>query len=162
MTGLAAAATMTTIVEYQYEDAARLAAAMTSERFVGDIVVRSQWEIDPVLRILQLQRLPENWNANGTPKITDKAVDTAITLVGHLAELEFDQLPAPFVGPVGAGGISFEWSFGSRDLEFFIFNDGSIEYLKSEANEPFDEGSLRLWALGRLRELVSWLVAAAV
>lgn len=159
MSPVASAATIGTLVD-EYRDAATAAAATVREQFSGDIVVHSQWEIAPAKQILILANSPDNWDGYGSPRISRFTVDLAIGLLGQVAGLGFDELPTPFVGPIAGGGIIFELQFGARELSFSVFPEGAIEYLKSESGEPFDEGAIRLWEVGRFRELVNWLMSS--
>jgi hypothetical protein len=146
--------TMTTAMEYELLDAEASAALAADKEFGGAVRVRTRWEVDPVLRILELEHPSAGSVA---PEVTRKAGSVARAIVGHIAELGFPHLPAPFVGHVGAGGVGLEWNVGDRELSFFVYNDGSIEYLKAGAGEPFEEGPFTIWSVGRLRELVNWV-----
>lgn len=158
MIGLAASATMTDY--FVYQDAEAAAAVTGREQFNGDVSVKTTWEIEPVRDVLALERLPQGWDGYGSPRISRTAVNMTIVLLGQVADLGFDNLPRPIVGPIAAGGVTLEFEVGRRELCVAVYNDLSMTYLKSEEGEPFEGDSITLWSTGRLRELVSWLTAA--
>lgn len=155
---LVSGATMTTAMEYP--DIAAAGTGAARGLLGGDVLVYAQWPSDPIRRIVMLeQTLGANWDGYGSPPIERKTANLAIALVNQIAALGFDDLPAPAVAPIAGGGVIIEWTLGSRDLSFSVFPELSIEYLKSGAGEPFEEGTATPGFPGRLRELVSWLMA---
>jgi hypothetical protein len=156
---LVSGATMTTAMAYP--DIAAAATGAARDLLSGDVLIYARWPSDPVRRIVALERtLGHNWDAYGSPRITRKTANLAIALVNQIAALGFDELPAPSVSPISGGGVILEWTLGGRDLSFSVFPELTIEYLKSGAGEPFEEGPVSPGFPGRLRELVSWLMAA--
>jgi hypothetical protein len=155
MIALCSANAMTIAMEYESMDAEASAALAAQKAFGGAVRVRTLWEVDPVRRILELEHPAAGPPA---PEVTGEAGRVARAVIAFVAELGFDQIPPPFVGAVGAGGVSLEWNVGPRELSFFVYNDGSIEYLKAGEGEPFEEGPFSLWRTGQLRELVNWVV----
>lgn len=152
MTAISPTATMTMEMEYQYLDAEASAALAAAEAFGGAIRVKTRWEVEPVRRILEFEH-----GVVAGADVSKTAAAASRSLVGQIAELGLD-LPTPFIGSVPAGGLSIECNVRERELTFIVANDGSIEYLKAGAGEPFEEGAFSLWAPGRLRELVSWVM----
>lgn len=157
MMTLAAAAAMTTPVEFEYQDAESAAATSARGQFYGVIFVGTEWEVALVRRILELERLQADWDGYGSPPVGRETASRTIGLIRQIAELGVENLTAPFVGPVADGGITLEWKAGSRQMSIVVLPEGSIEYLKWESSEQFEEGELSLRSPGRLRELVSWL-----
>lgn len=161
MTTLAAAAAMTTPVAFEYRDAESAAAASAREQLNEVILVGTEWEVPVLTRILELERLRENWDGYGTAAVDRKTASRALRLVCQIAAMGVEDLPPPFVGPVTGGGIILEWTVASRQLSIAVLPDGKIEYLKWEAGEPFEEEELSPRSIGRVRELVSWLTRPA-
>lgn len=159
MTTLAAAAAMTTPVAFEYRDAEGTAAASAREQLNEVILVDTGWMIPVVTRILELERLRANWDGYGTAPVDRDTATKALRLVGQIAALGVEDLPAPFVGPVTGGGIMLEWTVATRQLTVAILPEGRIEYMKCEASEPFEEEELR--SIARAGELVSWLMRPA-
>jgi hypothetical protein len=157
MTTLAAAAAMTTPVAFEYRDAESAAATSAREQSYGVIFVETAWEVPLVRRILELERLPPDWDGYGSPPVGREMASRAIWLVSQIAGLGIETLPAPFVGPVAGGGVILEWTVRSRQLSIAVLAERKIEYLKWETGEQFEEGEVSLRSLGRLRELISWL-----
>lgn len=157
MTTLAAASAMTTAIAVEYLDAERAAETSAREQFYGVIPVETEWQTRVVNRILELERLPADWDGYGSPPIGHETASRTIWLLSRIADLGIETLPAPFVGPVAGGGIILEWTVGSRELSIVVLPEGKIDYLKWETGEQFEEDELSLRSLGRLRELISWL-----
>lgn len=159
MSPILAADAMTVDVTYGYSETT--AAASTREQFNGVVPIYSTWEVAPVTAILELERrLTDDWDGYGSPPIRRSATNLAITLIRQIARLGVDNLPAPFIAPVSAGGLVLEWSVGQRELSLSVYNDErDVSYLKSEAGEPFDEGVLSVTSVGRLKELITWLMS---
>ncbi len=161
MTGLAAA--MTTSVDYGYPDAEIAAAATAREQFDGAVVIEADWEVGPVLQILDIEKrcAAPNWDGHHSPAPTRRTMTLAIGLVRQIAAFEFDALPQPYIGPAGAGGLVFEFQSGVRELSLSLFNGSdAISYLKSEEGEPFEEEEITFLARTRLRGLLAWLMTA--
>jgi hypothetical protein len=68
-------------------------------------------------------------------------------------------LPAPFIVPISGGGIQIEWIIADRELELEVLPDGSIEYLKSENKEPFEEEKIASRSSAEIFSLLSWLLS---
>lgn len=162
---MALAAAMTTPVTYGYADAEATAAATAQEQFDGAVIVASDWEVIPVMRIFDVERrcrVP-NWDGHHSAAVDRRVVTLAIGLVRQIGAFDIDLLPQPHVGPIAAGGLGFEFQFRARELSLSIFNDtDSISYLKSEQGEPFEEGQLPFVSPSSLRELLVWLIAAVM
>jgi len=161
MSAIASAAAMMTMV-YEIPEAAVTAAASGRDYLSADILVQTKWEVDPVKAVVGLEHLPPNWDGYGSGPIERKTADRAIYLIAQIASLGFDQLPAPIVEPIQDGGVLFQWTAATRQLSLSVFADGTTEYLKYEAGEPFDEGSVDPRMAGRLRGLISWLLGTRV
>jgi hypothetical protein len=112
-----------------------------------------------VKQILKLGRLPTNWDGYGSPPVGPETISAALWLMGRITAFEFENLPAPFIGPVAGGGVIFEWKHGSRQLSIAILPERKIEYLKWQSEEQFEEEQLR--SLAHLRELLTWLTRPA-
>ena len=157
MTGLALEASMTTPVVYQYPDVETAAAATAREQFNGAVTVDSDWEVIPVIRIFELERLPANWDGYGSPAPSRRTCLRALSLVAQLARLSVDHLPLPHISPAADDGIVFELVAGQRELALsLVGEDDRVRYLRSESGEPFEEGAL---APGKLPELIGWLMS---
>ncbi len=160
MTGVAAA--MTIAVDYGY-DAVTAATLTARERFDGAVVIGSDWEVMPVMRLLELERRCQapNWDGHNSPALDRRTSALALGLIRQIGTFDIDSLPQPYLGAVAAGGVSFEFQSGQRELALTIFNDaGTISYLKSNDGEPFEEGEVHFASPARLRELLTWLTSA--
>ena len=146
---------------YEIPEAAVAAAASGREYLSAEIRVQTKWEIDPVKAIFGLEHLAPNWDGYGSGPIARKTADRAIYLIRQIAMLSFEELPAPVVSPIAAGGIQLAWEIGQRRLVFSVFPDMTMDFLRCEAGELFDENTIAPWMQGRLRELISWVTAHA-
>ena len=160
MTDLTAA--MTSQADYPYPPT--VGATSTGEQFDTAIYFDNEQEIAPVTKILALEsscKLP-NWDGyNGRP-IEASTVGRAVGLIRQIGRLNIINLATPFIGPIAAGGIAFEFQVGRRELILSAYNkESAIHYLKSESEEPFDEGLFAPPSPERLGELLAWLTASA-
>lgn len=118
----------------------------------------SSWQDDAVIGVLRISNLPQNWDSYNSPPPTQKAVDVSINLLrdNYLSSID---LPAPFIVPISGGGIQIEWIIDDRELELEVLPDGSIEYLKSENKEPFEEEKIASPSSAEIFSLLSWLLS---
>jgi hypothetical protein len=150
----------TSTATLQFPEIAATTTGATQDLLGGDVLIYSRWPLDPVRRIVILeQTLGDNWDGYGSGPIPRGTANTAIALLNDIAWLGFEDLPAPSIGPMPGGGLSLEWSVGRRDLNLSVFPDRSVEYMKAEAGEPFDEGRVVPGFPDRFRELISWFLA---
>ncbi len=111
------------------------------------------WMGHSLQRIRDLAAMPDDWDTYGSPRIRAEAVDATIQLLWALAP--FDP-PLPHIVPISGGGLQLEWSVGQRELEIGVAPEGTIDYLKDDADHM--EGSdIALSDTRRLAELVAWL-----
>lgn len=75
-------------------------------------------------KVVNLQKLPDNWDGRGSPAPQDRAIEKALSLLQYL---EVEDPPEPRVGPVPGGGLQMEWDHNDRGLELEIFPDGSVQ-----------------------------------
>ena len=88
--------------------------------------------IDALRTISNLVRLDDNWDSYGSPRIQQAAVERVVQV---LCAADGEDPPPPRIVPVSGGGLQIEWAAGVRELEIEMLPDGSIEFLKVEANE---------------------------
>ena len=164
MMGTVSAATMTSQL-YDYQDIAGAAVEAARERFGADVRLHTPWQVDPVKEVVQLSQLRPNWDGYGTGPVDVRTATAAIRLIQRIASLGFDDLPAPAVAPTAGAegqapaGIQLSWSIGARRFVFALFPEGTVDYLKCEAGEPFEGGAIALSMPGKLRELIGWVSA---
>lgn len=159
MNAMVSGATLTAMV-YQYQDPAILCSVTGRHDLGGDVRIYTKWAVDPVKNIIGLEHLPANWDGYQSPPVPKRTADLAITLLNQIAGLGFDELPAPVVQPISGGGVGLVWNVGTRQLSVSSFPDQTSEYLRCDSGEPFDEGEVSPWMTGRLRNVVSWVLAA--
>jgi len=158
MTVLEATAAMTTEVDYGYPDPETAATATARGQFNGVVFVDTAWEVQPVTTVLQLEQLAPGWDGHGAPPIRRGTGDLAISLVRQIGKVGAENIPQPFVGPAGDGGITIEFQVGQRELAFAAHGDGTLTYLKGGAGEPFDGGDL-FFHPAIVRGLIAWLTS---
>lgn len=128
----------------------------------SDIIPKpsSEWQETAIKCVLKVLNLPLNWDSYGSPPPTKKAMGSAIKL---LQSIDLENFQVPNVVPVSGGGIQIEWTIEDRELELEFLPDGSIEFLKCENGEPFEEGKIEspFYAEINLRHrmlfLINWL-----
>jgi hypothetical protein len=111
-------------------------------------------QIQAINEVIRLRDLKENWDSYGSPPLNVETINTSIALIRNVP---MEDLPAPHVIPTAGGGIQFEWG-GNRGLEIEVTQDGKIEYLKCENEEPVEEGSIE--KLAHLHSLLRWVSLA--
>ncbi len=116
----------------------------------------SRWQIQAITKILGLLSLPNDWDSYGSPPPTEIAATSAIQLV---TDINLDYFLSPRVVPVPGGGVQLEWSFGPREVEIEIDDDGSVEYLKTEKGNPIEEKQISLADFPVIRSLLLWVTA---
>lgn len=116
----------------------------------------SQWQVQGIKKLVEIMALPQNWDSYGSPPPSQGAVSIAIEL---LMGIDLDYFLSPRVVPVAGGGVQLEWSLGTREVELEVLDDGSVEYLRIEDGQPFDEGQISPINLGMVRSLLTWLIS---
>ena len=112
-----------------------------------------EWQVTAIKGVLRASNLPDNWDSYGSPSPSENVVATAINLI---SSIHFHELPVPNVGPVSGGGIQFEWTIGTREVELEVVPDGSLEFLQLENGEPLNERQLKNYP--QLHSLLAWLI----
>jgi hypothetical protein len=120
------------------------------------------WLLAALSAISELAALPHNWDGYGSPRIGSSALVKAIQLASVVG---VDELPVPEVCPISGGGIGLQWEVGDRELEFTIYPNGTIRYLKvigpsQERVENLEDGNLVSASRIEVRPLVRWLLSA--
>ncbi len=129
-----------------------------SSQWTQVVLIRdySSSQIQTMRRIFELRSLPRDWDSYGSPPPGDVAVASAVQLVSRIS---LDSFLAPRVLPVSGGGVQLEWSFGPREVEIEIDDDGSVEYLRTEKGKPIEERRVSLADLPLIRSLLVWVTA---
>jgi len=135
----------------------------TQWSMVFDVPDISKWQKDVLIRLLELIRLPKNWDSYGSEPPRQSVANLTWIILGTL---ELEHLPTPFIAPVSGGGLQIEWQIGNRGLELEILIDGLVNYLKTEGAESIEEGQLEFVEEGQLeiakvsvQHLISWLIS---
>jgi hypothetical protein len=105
-------------------------------------------------KLEELAKLPENWDGHGAIPLRLTVLEKAKKF---LAEPDLVDLPTPAVVLGSGGAVHFEWQIDGRELEIEVLLDGSMEFLQVE-NGDSCEGTLKLFPIGQLCELVDWLM----
>ncbi len=114
----------------------------------------SEWFMDSIHTVSRLGHLEDGWDSYGSPALTHMAKARALQV---LICLERQPVPGPHVAPVPGGGISMDWSSGSRALELEVLPDGSVEFLRVYDSDRMEEGLIPPDRLDYLREQAAWL-----
>lgn len=92
--------------------------------------------LESLRRIEKLKALQPNWDSYGSPPVQPAAAQAAVQV---LYAAQADYCPPPRIVPVPGGGLQIEWARGSRELEIEMLPDGSIEFLRVEGSQTFEE-----------------------
>ena len=103
----------------------------------------------------KLAALPPNWDSYGAPKISQRIINAAHTLIDRLPD---DVGPRPSVVPMSSGKIQFEWDVGGRAVELEIESSGQIHYLRWDPTHHIEEeGVYSLADIGQSVSLIEWV-----
>lgn len=105
-------------------------------------------------RIGELERLDENWDGYGSPRLKPTALARAVRL---LILSDAHDAPLPFIGPVSGGGIQIEWSTATRELELEILPNGTLEYVKVDEAGHMVDDQLSIHDEKVFSDLIGWL-----
>lgn len=65
-------------------------------------------------RIIELMRLPENWDGRGAKSVSERDLDDALNFMAGV--MRFDTV-APWIGPLSSGGLQLTWRQGDVEVE---------------------------------------------
>lgn len=102
------------------------------------------------------RKLASDWDSYGAATPSDKTVRWALGFLGEAAGVLMDygiEPPTPFVVPIPAGGVQFEWTKQGRELELEILQPEDFRFLAVESNRE-REGVATRWEVVRL---IRWL-----
>lgn len=92
------------------------------------------WRRDALKKVLKFKALANNWDGRGSAAPCRAATQAAIEVLQGAST----SIP-PSIVPVSNGGIHFEWSAGSRELEFSVRPSGHVVPLKVENGMPIED-----------------------
>lgn len=110
------------------------------------------WRLEAMKKVIGFASLPDNWDARNSCAPNLGVIQTAIELLQKIPGYEY---PTPRVVPISGGGLHFEWTVATRELELSIDPNGRMEILKVEDGMPTDEG-----ASFELGDYFTWLKVA--
>ena len=107
--------------------------------------------VQPLLDVL---RLPPDWDGYGSPPPYEKAAETAWRL---LTEGTNPMGQPASVCPISGGGIQLEWHRSGKDLEIAIDPDGTATFMVA-SDGVVREGHLPLNVVDSVPTLMSWIL----
>lgn len=104
-------------------------------------VVASQplWFRNVQTEIAELTKLPDDWDSYGSVAIKQDVANEALKALSHLSRLG---MSIPEVFAVPGGGIQFEWSGNSSEMELEIRPNHTIEFLIVDQKDKMREGPI--------------------
>jgi hypothetical protein len=131
----------------------RAASAVTNRTAISEEL--HDWQLDAMKTIANLGRLPTGWDGYGSRAPVEAVRGWARGLV---TRTYLGILPVPKFGPESDGGLEIDWESGhAREIEFHVQEGQPISYLKVEAGEPIEEGTLAFDDEDMPNELLTWL-----
>ena len=106
---------------------------------VSSVFTQPLWSISVKQRLIELTKLPENWDSYGSPAVKSKSVEIALDILARLSQFNMTE---PHVVPVPGGGIQFEWANQTSELEIEIRPSGDVEFLVVDKADEMLEGSI--------------------
>lgn len=117
--------------------------AFTVSGTMSDLVVHSStWEAEAYQRAIALKDLAAGWDHRQGRPPTTAAINSALSYISLVAELNLPALGGPFIAPMSEGGVQLEWDQGDRHVEIEITPDGVAKWiiLKGQNILPGDFG----------------------
>ncbi len=114
---------------------------------------QSLWFPTAISKVAALAALPESWDGRGSRKIQPAAIENMLQV---LLAVDAETVPAPHISPISGGALQVEWSYKDHDLEIVTRSDGSVEYLKTQADDGdnMQDGSLSVDDKAGMRDLI--------
>jgi hypothetical protein len=78
---------------------------------------------------MRVQSLPENWDSYGGKRIGFDVVAQSLSILGLIMD---SASPAPFVVPLGDGGLQLEWHRNQQDLEVVFPGDDLPQFFYTD------------------------------
>ena len=99
------------------------------------------WVKPTIARLVDVQRLPENWDSYGSHPIKAELIKNALGVLGATMS---QNIPAPAVVPLADGGLQLEWHRRQQDLEIVFSADEPAQFFyRNRATDQQDEGLAR-------------------
>ncbi len=138
--------------EYRYLQRVTMTAAdafpREREAVTAKRPVKPEWLRDVASRLVELTRLPHDWDLEGGDPVDPSAARSAFIIIMDLAQ----QLALrPEIVPVGDGAVMIEWHTPSADLEIEIGPDFEGSVFFRDRVDDREYHSTRLRSLGSLR-----------
>lgn len=106
---------------------------------VTSLINQSLWSKAAQNRLIELGKLPDNWNGYGSPKISAEVIGECLSLLSEVAKLG---MPKPAIIPVSGGGLQVEWRNAANELEIEILPDKTMHFLITDCDLEMYEGSI--------------------
>lgn len=106
----------------------------------------TNWLAELSAKLVELVRLPANWDADGAQAVSMGTVEAVLgEVIGLLRSVvAAERLPMPAVIPTHIGGVQLEWHVGKKDLMLVFEPDGSAEFYHDDHRTGMTEtGDLR-------------------
>ena len=110
-----------------------------------------QWQNEAIKGVYKVRALKPDWDGEGGQPPSSDVVQAALAIIRYFPS---EDLPPPFVAPTPQGGISLEWVVKDRELELELVPELKLLFLKTQNDEPFQEGQTDIL---QLTNLFKWL-----
>jgi hypothetical protein len=110
-----------------------------------------QWQSEAIKGVYKVRALKPDWDGEGGQPPSSDVGRTALAIISYLSS---EDLPPPFVAPTPQGGISLEWVAKDRELELELLPELKLLFLKTQSDEPIEEGQTDIL---QLTNLFKWL-----
>ena len=110
----------------------------------------------------KIAAMPENWDGEGSPAPSPRIVAAAKGLFLRVRCRVPPALDAPFVSPIGGGGLQLEWTRSGKHLELEFLDERTICFLKEETvsgEDRMESGEYLVADTTETQELLNWFAA---
>ncbi len=103
------------LVSRAWSSIARMVKLSGDQVIVEDGFKLPDWVIPTILRLYELQQLPDNWDSYGGVPLQERHRDAVLRFLGLVMS---DDIVMPDIVPLADGGVQIEWRRGDVEVDF--------------------------------------------
>jgi hypothetical protein len=105
-----------------------------------------RWQRELESALSKLRELPEGSDSWGPHCPSEQMIEAARIIIGNITK----DLPCPIVAAGSDGTIQMKWRKSDFEISFFVYPDGTLEYLSRSNYSGRRSGDLSLSAVNEL------------